>query len=386
MTKLLLIFIYSFFALGQVGRIHLFVQPIFVYLYEFFVVVLLGYILIKNLYIKSLKIKVFLPLIVFAIYMFLSLLLSLPRYSIYENSIGLLYVLRYGVYIFFFTLFFSFQDNNVKFLIKMTLPLCVWILFSSIAQLFLYPNIGNIAYIGWDPHINRVVGVFLEPPITAGLVFVSGVFLANYFSSKSKFSSILVCILTLVVILLTYSRGAYIALYFSILVFCIFKKKYFLLIFITVISIVGILIAPNARSESVNLLRTTSIEARLLDYQRGMEIWRKSPIFGIGYNHIRFEKSKYINEVFLEKYNPSNGISAFHSSFLTILVSGGIIGLHLFLYLLYSLAKQNKIICICICFLSFQSLFDNVILHPFIVLFLGFIILIFHHSSRSNFT
>lgn len=386
MNRFLKTLIYStffFFIFGQLGRIHIPDQPIYFYLYELLIslTTIIFIFKYKQQPFKYIEKKV--PISLFLLWMGVSFVISLFFYSLNENIIASLYAIRltmYGVYIVY--LFHHVSSTQLRLVVPLIMTSGL-ILLVSILQFFLYPDIGNIAYLGWDPHISRLVGVFLDPPIAAGMFFLSGWYLV-YQAQKAKRHYLLIALLviTFISIVLTYSRGAFLAILAVILLFGILLKRYKIAFVMIVTIIILILLIPKAQTESINLMRTTSITARLEDYSKGFEIWQKNPIFGIGYNHIRFEKEKYIHEVFVEDYNPSHGIASFHSSFMIILVTGGLGGLALFSYILCILSRKSTYFLMSVVFLSTISLFDNVLLHPFILFFLGALFVADGHSSR----
>jgi len=372
LLKYILLITLALFSFGQLGRIHIPDQPIYFYIYELFMVAkifLMGLISKREIF-KNYNFRH--PANYFLIWMGCSFLISLFYYSSQENSIAILYALRLLMYgVFFFYLRYCLKLLSIR-LDRGIVYISVFIFLGSILQYFLYPNIGNIAYLGWDPHISRLVGVFLDPPIAAAIFFLAGWFLLSRFlRERKKIYAIFSILISFLLIVLTYSRGAFLALFGTMLFYGIFLKRYVAIAIAIMAFGLLILLIPKAQTESINLLRTTSISARLEDYQKGIEIWKKSPILGIGYNHIRFEKEKYIHKVFVESYNPSHGIASFHSSFMIVLVTGGVVGLILFLYILLDLAKKSTFMMIAIVFLSILSFFDNVLLHPFVIFFLG---------------
>jgi len=381
--KILIYLTFFFFIFGQLGRIHIPDQPIYFYLYELFIAftTIIFIFKYKRQPLKYIEKKVSLAL--FLLWMGASFVISLFFYSLDENIIASLYAMRltmYGVYITYF--FHHVRSTQLKLVVPLITSSGL-VLLVSILQFFLYPDIGNIAYLGWDPHISRLVGVFLDPPIAAGMFFLSGWYLV-YRAQKAKQHYLLISLLviTFILIALTYSRGAFLAILSVILLFGILLKRYKIAVVMIGTIIILILLIPKAQTESINLMRTTSITARLEDYSKGFEIWKKNPIFGIGYNHIRFEKETYIDEVFVEEYNPSHGIASFHSSFMIILVTGGVGGLALFSYILFTLSRKSTYFLMSIVFLSTISLFDNVLLHSFILFFLGALFVADAHSSR----
>jgi len=360
------------FVFGQLGRVHIPDQPIYFYLYEVGIVATLIIFIFRYSFKPISNIASKRLYVLFIAWMGLSLLISFFFYETAANIIAGLYALRIGAYMLYFAyLRYHMMHTPVK-LNRPLIGMSAMIFVGSLLQYYLYPNIGNIAYLGWDPHISRMVGVFLDPPITAGLFFICGWYLVDQAEkTKHRSASISVLILSFLFIVMTYSRAAFLALLGTVILFGMLVKQYLLTALMVFSVILLIFLIPKAHTESINLLRTTSINARLADYQKGFEIWKKSPLLGIGYNHIRFEKEKYTSEVFVEDYNPSHGIASFHSSFMIILVTGGVIGLTLFIFVLLQLSRKGRFLLLSIAFLSILSLFDNVLLHPFILYLLG---------------
>jgi O-antigen ligase len=141
---------------------------------------------------------------------------------------------------------------------------------------------------------------------------------------------------------------------------------------LTILFAAVLLILPKPFGESVNLLRVFSIQSRIGNYAEGLQLWQKHPILGIGYNHIRYEKgvNSFLNN---EDFETNHAGASLHSSFLIVLVTGGIIGLFLFIVCLIEVARISHFAFISTIFLSILSLTDNVFLHPF-VLFLWLVL------------
>jgi hypothetical protein len=125
-----------------------------------------------------------------------------------------------------------------------------------------------------------------------------------------------------------------------------------------------------------------SIESRIKNNKEGLSFFYKNPIIGLGYNQIKSEKIKSRPELYLKNLN-SNSIASFHSSFINILVTGGVLGLFFFIIFLISLTKISLIHFYAVVFSSIISLFDNVLLHPF-VLFLFFCLAYFNKEKAKN--
>jgi len=383
--NLLFIGIIVFFALGQIGRVGLGDYPIFIHLYEvplalftFLVIIHLGRAPLLHPRLKIIHIM--------AIWMFISLVISAFFYSWYETSIAVLYAFRLSWYVLFGIYVNAYisqaSSQYLNYLTWIVYGLIAWFAGTMIIQYFLYSDIGNIAYLGWDPHSKRVVGLFLEPPLAATFLALSMIYLyQNKLLPIYKYISLGVLG---ILFILTYSRGAFLAGIVTGAYFLLRRKRWVLFGGIIGVTLLGFILLGKSNKESTNMFRTTSIQSRIRDYQEGMEIWSKNIISGIGYNHIRFEKEKYTNEKFVEDYNPSHGIASFHSSFLIIVVTTGIVGLLLSLFGCIQLWGVNAFTKPSVIFLSVISLFDNVFLHPFIILiFILMVTLSFFRTSRS---
>jgi O-antigen ligase len=117
---------------------------------------------------------------------------------------------------------------------------------------------------------------------------------------------------------------------------------------------------PRPAGEGTKLERTSSVNAKYVNYKEGFSLFQKSPVFGFGYNNLPIIRP-----------NASHSQSGFDSSLLTILTTTGVIGTILFilglsqLFIKSNLAVQTMIIAILV-----HSLFSNSLLYPFTLLFL----------------
>lgn len=344
------------FSLGQLGRVSFLNQQINFYLYEVFLLVSLFFLLFKYRFepIKYFWSR-FKPFFLFLVILFASIIFGWTKYSLFENLVGLLYLYRLHLYfIYFFYLQYHRQKNKKfsKVIKKGVFIVVVLTIISTLIQYFLYPDLRNLFYLGWDPHLFRAFGVYFDTAIAASIFGI-------FFLTINK---PLIKVIYLILTALSFSRSIYLGLSITLILLFIRQKKLkkiflFLLFFISLI-----FFSPKPAGEGVNLTRFYSIASRFEDYREGIELWKKKPILGYGYNRIRYIKND----------DSIHSSAAFSSSFLTILVSSGILGLLSFIWTLWSLSKSNKTGQILLIFLSIVSLFDNVLLHPFI-LFLLFI-------------
>ena len=96
----------------------------------------------------------------------------------------------------------------------------------------------------------------------------------------------------------------------------------------------------------------------------GFTLWLKHPITGIGYNRVREYKA-------LENIDPSTAIShsasAYHSFWVTILATTGIIGVILFGLVYAQLMQRNSFFFFSLLFAGIIGIFDNVIFQPLFI-------------------
>ena len=368
------LFYLSFFllSLGQLTRISFFGQQINIYLYEILAIFILLNFLIKyglgplSEYFKKFKFVYFLFL-----YLPFSFLLLFGDFKALENFISLLYYLRLVLYfLYFFYLTYHLKKQlDFKNVLLRSLNIFIFLtIISSLAQYFWYPELRNLLYAGWDPHLYRLFGTFLDTSV-AGAVY--GIILLTLFLKGSEFIKTKWLFIGLLVIyflftVFTYSRSLFLTLFLLGLLYATSKKRLREFIIFAVIFLILLIVAPKPFGEGVNLMRTFSIESRLDDYKTAINIWQKRPFFGYGYNRIRYVK-RQMNISDEVGSDITHSGASFHSSFLVILVSGGIIGLILFigvLYQLYNLSEMSKYLLL---FLGLLSLTDNIFLHPFIL-------------------
>lgn len=249
------------------------------------------------------------------------------------------------------------------------ISMCIYVaatIISGVLQYFYYPNLRNLFYDGWDPHYFRMFGTFLEPVVAAS---VYGVVLIYALTEKRIYLSVraVIALIMGVMMVMTFSRAALLALLITALVFAARTKALKLVVTGIIIAGVIFVLLPKPSGEGVNMLRTSTIFSRAVDYQEGISIWQKSPVFGIGYNHLGAVK---VQQKSLAKI-PNHAASSLHSSFLIILATGGIIGFLLFVNWLVQTMGISDFYKYVIIFIGVSSLFDNVLLHPFVLLLMG---------------
>ena len=368
MTKILLILTFFLFSLGQLGRVSFFNQQVNFYLYEVLMGILLLFYFLKLKFIPLKKLFDSQQWIFWGfIYFLISFFVKFFDYSFFENLVSFLYLLRLFFYFLFFTyLYFYYQKKEKKVLVLGFLIFSFLTIIFSFVQFFLYPNLRNLAYLGWDVHQNRVFGVFFDTSVAASIYGLFFLFWLNYKNTRYLW------LLPPLFLLLYFTYSRFVIFSFFLTLFLFFLKKsslrYF---FITLVFLIFLLIFfPQKSGVGVNLNRFFSIEARIKENILGIEMGLKNLLFGIGYNRIRFFRQKN-NFLWQSDFNIYHGASSFQSTYVTLFVATGVVGLLFFGKGLIKLIDGSKEFFYLIFFIAISSLADNLLLHPFLIFILG---------------
>lgn len=210
----------------------------------------------------------------------------------------------------------------------------------GLAQYFLYPNLRNLAYLGWDPHEFRVFSTLLDPNFT-GIVLVLTLLLGLYLWEKKwvgKWSVVTWSLIILAALFLTYSRGSLLAILIAGGAWLMMKRKIGWLLVGGLVFATILLVLPRPGGEGVNLLRTMSVESRLENSIAAGKLFLTSPIFGHGFDTLRFVRPQV--EVTNAIGDLSHSASGYHDSWLFLLATTGIIGLAAYIWIWASFAKN----------------------------------------------
>jgi len=372
--SLLLSGIFISLLAGQFARIELINSLANVYVHEFILLIFIissvvqfGLSPIKSI-IKS---KATLTLLLIFL---ISFSLSFMEFTLMQNSIALLYCMRIVLYVLFgIYLFASIKSKKyIRVLVyKLIYTFSILLLIATAIQYIFFPNFWSLYAFGWDPHLYRASAIYLDVFIAAAIYGLLSLF---WFSNKQK----VLALFFVLALVLSFSRSAYVALALSMLYFFTTQKKWKELLISLCLFTLIIIFVPKPFGEGGNLLRTGSINSRINDYKLGLTLWKKKPLFGFGYNRVRFAKEQ-LNLALID--DKSHSLSSFHSSFLIILVTTGSVGLISFLILVFTFLKRYPYMRVYALYIFSMSLFDNVLLHVLVMLPLLFIAAILYHSS-----
>jgi hypothetical protein len=334
--------------------------------------------------------KIFKYLVPFFLTAAFSLIFSLTLFPWQQVILGSLYLLRLVAYSYLLVLAWNLARFNKDFKERLFKAL---ITVSAAAGVFgwlqyaIFPDLRFLKDIGWDDHLYRLIGTYLDPTFTA-LILVFGFLLslAKFFDLytpevKSENTSgvagwLVLSLFFLVSVIFTYSRASFLALLIGVgvILFYFHKIKIFPVIFI-VLLVVILFVPKSLPSEGVHLTRVNSLEQKLVNISETTQIIKVSPVLGIGFNNFCFARAKFLGDT----NTASHGCTGADVNFLFILATTGITGFFAFIYfiigLLGSVAKESygfAFLAVLSALLT-HSFFAASLFYPFI---LGFLFLL----------
>lgn len=282
------------------------------------------------------------PIVVFAGGGFISLLIGSVKLNQREFIVSLLYLLRW---ILFAGIYFTIRDFDSKFKKKILILMIAAgsvVVIVGYLQFFLYSNLRNLYYLGWDDHVYRLFSSFFDPNFAGAILVLNFILLLGVFLSKLKegrgnkkiiFALLILIILNLPAVFLTFSRSAFIMLIFASSAFFIMINKKKLIFGMAAILIFFILVSSkNFYIENMNLFRIASTTARIESYQNAIKIIKDNFLFGVGFNTYRYAQ---LRDGFREERGAkiSHADAGTDNSFLFVIATTGIIGFISYLYI-----------------------------------------------------
>jgi O-antigen ligase len=335
---------------------------------------------------RSVAFKVFGWFILSAVF---SYVLSIAVFKSNELLVGGEYLLRVIIYWFFLDLCIGIVKKYAHFKELLFNSLIV-ISFSSAVfgwiQYLLYPDLTALKYLGWDDHLYRLVGTFLDPGFTS-LIIVLGTILTIFAYLRSRKRALLLLIVFFLLSLaFTYSRAGYLALFVGLGAVAVLTKKVRFTLLLIISLVAAILILPKPAGEGVNLVRTYSISSRIQNYQETLLIFEKSPVVGVGFNNLCLSRKVYLG---LDQ-SGSHSCSGSDSSLLLILATTGTTGLIMFISVIVALFKLIKrdfyteVLIVSGMTLFIHSLFTNSLFYPWVMVYFALLLSLQKFKERSS--
>lgn len=318
---------------------------------------------------------IFVPMMLFVLTGFFSLIVNSIDLSISEFLTSFSYSLRWAAYTGIFFVVYDFDREFKKNISKLLIIVGSLIVGLGYIQYFFYSNLRNLYYLGWDEHMHRMFSVFLDPNFAGAFFVLFFLFLVSIFLKNKSVLIGLLLILTLGAIFLTFSRSAMIMLIVSSsLLFVLMNKKKWIAILLGLIFLVLSASSKYFNIENINLFRIVSSEARLETAKKAIGIIKDHPVFGIGFNAYRYAKLGYG----LKRDNVgtiSHADAGVDNSILFILATTGVVGFLFYGIMWIRILKTTSVLAVAsIIGIFIDSLFVNSLFYTYIMFWLWVII------------
>lgn len=296
--------------------------------------------------------KIFPIIILFTLWAATANIFSLSFFSFSQVAASPFFLLRFLAYFFISQVVLNSVEKR-KIINWLNTLLLIGFIFiaSGFLQLMLFPNLNFLTAYGWDPHQKRIVSTILDPNF-AGLIFVlifSAAISLYLFGQKSKPTVITprsrvfylgLSFLSIVAVLLTYSRSSYLALLTAGLTIGTFKSPK-ILAAVIIFLLVSFIAIPQVKSRITGAFEIDETsQARILSWKNAITIFKHQPIFGVGFNNYRYAQAKYRLFTYPEQIE-LHSASGVDSSLLLVAATTGIIGLALFLALIIAIISST---------------------------------------------
>lgn len=370
--KWLWIIFFIALTLGQLGAVSL-GSGITIYSHDIVLSVLLIWWIFSQR--KTFDAKLTHSIVLFIIAAVISLIANTGKLPINQLFEGSLYLVRWILYA---AIYWIVTSGRLSF------TFWLWGLFASgsalaglgIVQYFFYPYLRNLYYLGWDPHLYRVFSTLLDPNF-AGIIFVFTLFLGIYLWKLNRHRHILFFVqtVTLCAFFLTFSRSSYLAGILGLMIVLFHTKGLKWLLPIGVLFIGILFLLPKPDGEGVRLFRTVSTFARLGNWQRGVELIREAPIFGHGFNTLRYvqQAKGWVDE----SEFPSKAGAGLDNSFQFIWATTGIVGFVSYVVLLiqmFRIGRKNILLRSSLVALLVHSQFSNSLFYPWVMIWMWILV------------
>jgi len=272
-----------------------------------------------------------------------------------NSSLYLLRLWSYSMIAVYISNFYKEKKPIIYYLLPITLATASlgWL------QYFIWPDLTALKYLGWDDHLLRMTGTFLDPTFL-GLILVLGAIIA-----LQKKYYLVVLFLTLS-IALTYSRSSYLALFIVFLLDFVKFRNLKRFIICNLAFVIFLFVLPKGIGEGTTLTRTVSGNNKLINYTETIEIIKKSPLYGVGFNNICSARKIYMNDTMNDTNLESHACSGSDSSLLFLLATTGVVGLILFINFVLN-TPRDVVISISFIAILIHSIFANSLFYPHIM-------------------
>lgn len=329
------------------------------------------------------------------------------RYSLMENIAGNLYLLRFIVYSLIIGIKMGGQARWPVPTERIINGMGLLIALIGIFQFVFLPDLRFLQYQNWDDHLNRLTFPYLDPSFTGAILLVFVIInwcgqtrrsVSPKFQRGESVPAMIVSFVEMTAILLTFSRATWMAGGVVLMIYYVGRLKRvglyvwkisgllvgFAALFVF---IVGAGLRParpshwlgtprgsgdpplrkNGTSYGNEIFRTETLVSRLTGINKAIAIWKKNPIFGVGFNNYKTYQLK--NMYGIKNGIKNRGEASVENSYVFVLATSGILGLTVFLRWMFGLlCEQSGVKRYVFASVLIGSIFNNLFFYPFILL------------------
>lgn len=384
---ILTVFLWVSLLMGQLGGIP-FGGGVNLYLQDIAVTGLVLVALVRHGLLQTfMRLRLFRPIALFAVLGIVSLLANRSFYPAPVIGKGGLHLLRWMVYA---GMYAVVVVSPLRKTFWMWWLGCFGIGLSIIglAQFYLYPDLRNLWYLGWDPHFYRVFATLLDPNYV-GILLALTIFVWVYLlaaNRKRRMWFVPFFLVAGIALILTYSRSSYLAIMGGTIAAILLLKRWKAGLFLILTFLVIIVYIPKPGGDTLALDRYDSSVARFQNWGQTIERIGERPVFGYGMNVVPF--------IDKQKATALSGRSGagIDSSILFVAVTTGLVGLAGYLWLLGSqmtianrLKDANFKILLYSSFTAVlvHSLFVNSLFYPWVMVWMWTLVGVAEKENRT---
>lgn len=224
-----------------------------------------------------------------------SLFFSVSFFTLPSISTGVLYLVRFIIYLFFMNLIGQRYKDKKKLFIESLIIVGVFVALFGFIQYLVFPDFRALETFGWDPHYYRLASTFFDTTFTGIILVLSEVLiLVKYFQKRNR-RLFLASLVVISAIALTFSRSSYLSLVF-VFGFLFWKFREKVIFLFGLFFMVCVFVAPKPAGEGVNLTRTSTINAKFVNYNESEVLLTKSPVLGIGFNNTCIARLEFLGD------------------------------------------------------------------------------------------
>ena len=275
---------------------------------------------------------------------------------------------------------------SLPYIYKIILLSAVFLVLVGFIQLYLLPDFTVLDPIfGWDPHKGRLASTFFDPNFAAAYIVVAlslclGLFYYQRYDLFTKRLLSLIFVVLCLGLFFTFSRSGWGMFVVVIAIFGVLKYRV-LLVYSALVALLAYAAVPRVQTRLSGITDPSdSAHFRLISWTNAVEIYKTSPIVGVGFNAFR-EAQKELDYI-APGADGGNAGAGTDSSMLFVLATTGIAGFFLFIlgYLTAVLKNLGRwrtgglIPFVILAALLFESSFINSLFYPqsmFVWLLLG---------------